>query len=361
MREIRGQKSEVSKTPALSAMLFPLGTVGTLLMAPSVLTLKSAIRNSQSAILVCALLFALGSVTEAQQTRKVARIGFLVPGSKAMFSTRVDTFRHGLADFGYVEGHNVIIEYRYGDNVDRLPDLAAELVRLKVDVIVTAGTGTRAAKQATSTIPIVFAAATDPVGTGLIDSLARPGGNITGLTNLSEDLDGKRLEVLKESFPKINRVANFWYTTSPRSEMQAVAQALGLQIQTVEVRSANDFGSAFEVVLKQDAQALSMSPSPVFITHHKPIIDFAARNRLPMIYPNRSFVDAGGLMSYGGGDSGFRRAAYFVDKILKGAKPADLPVEQPTKFELAINLKTAKQIRVTIPQSVLYRADKVIK
>jgi putative ABC transport system substrate-binding protein len=327
--------------------------------------LKSKIQNQKLVGLVAiAVTFALcGAMAEAQQTKKLPRIGFLVPGAQAAFATRVDAFRLGLREFGHVEGQNILIEYRYAERgFDQLPELAAELVHLKVDIIVTAGTGIAAAKKATAMIPIVFAAATDPVGTGLVESLARPGGNITGLTNLSEDLDGKRLELLRDTISKLSRVAHLWHTKSPKSEVPGAAQALGLKLQTVEVGSADDFDGAFQTALKERPQALIVSPSPLFISHEKRFIDFAAKNRLPSIYHYSSIVDAGALMSYGLVTGfNFRRAAYFVDKILKGAKPAEIPVEQPTKFDLVINLKTAKQIGLNLPPNVLARADRVIR
>jgi putative ABC transport system substrate-binding protein len=327
---------------ALCAMLFTLGFSG-------------------------ALLFALCLVAEAQQPAKVPRIGLLVPGSQSVFSIRTDAFRQGLRELGYVEGQNIAIEYRYVEGqTDRLPDLATELVQLKVDVIVTASIPpVLAAKKASSTIPIVFAATNDPVASGLVDSLARPGGNITGLTNLSPDLDGKRLELLKEAFPKVTRVAYLWNPDAPASGlrgMQAAASGLGVQLQSLEARSANDFDSAFEAALKERAHALITLPSPVFITHQKRIVDFATKSRLPAIYSFSDFVYSGGLMAYAPSLlENWRRAAHFVDKILKGTKPGEIPVEQPTKFELVINLKTAKQIGVTIPPNVLARADKVIR
>jgi putative ABC transport system substrate-binding protein len=303
------------------------------------------------------------SLAQAQQTKKIPRLAFLVPGSQTAFATRVEAFRQGLREFGYIEGNNIIIEYRYAERgFDQLPELAAELVHLKVDIIATAGVGTPAAKNATSTIPVVFAAATDPVGTGLVESLARPGGNITGVTNLSEDLDGKRLELLKEAVPKLSRLAHLWNPNSPKSELRSTAQGLGLKLQTLEVGSSDEFDGAFQTILRERAEALIITPSPFFITFETRIVDFAAKNRLPSINQSSSYVEAGGLMSYGlVFGFNFRRAAYFVDKILKGAKPADLPVEQPTKFELVINLKTAKQIGLTIPPNMLWRADRVIK
>jgi putative ABC transport system substrate-binding protein len=300
----------------------------------------------------------------AQQAGRVARVGILVPGSHSAFSVRIDAFRNGLRELGYVEGQNILVEYRFDDgNTDRLYDLASSLARLKVDVIVTASApGVLASRKASTTIPIIFAAATDPLASGLVASFARPGGNVTGLTNLSQELDGKRLELLKETSPKINRVAYLWNPNSPKTEMQAAAQALRLQLQTLEVPSVNEFDNAFGAALRERAQGLIISPSPVFITFHKRVIDFAAKNRLPAIYTTRDYVEAGGLMSYAHNNlENWRRAATYVDKILKGTKPADLPVEQPTKFEFVINLKTAKQIGLTIPPNVLARADKVIK
>jgi putative tryptophan/tyrosine transport system substrate-binding protein len=265
-----------------------------------------------------------------------------------------------------VEGQNIRIEYRYAEgNTDRFTDFAKELTRLQVDVIVTASTpGVRAAKKASSTTAIVFASINDPVASGLIASLARPGGNITGLTNLSPGLGGKRLESWKETVPKLVRVAHLWNPDSPGSElqMQKAVQILGLQLRSLQVRTAMDFAAAFDSILRERAQALIISPNPLINTHHELIVEFTRNNRLPAIYSNPVFVDAGGLMSYAPDiNANFRRAAYFVDRILKGTKPADLPVEQPTKFELLINLKTAKQIGLTIPPNVLARADRVLR
>jgi ABC-type uncharacterized transport system substrate-binding protein len=315
------------------------------------------------------LVVLLAVASEAQQAGKVPRIGILAPDSSAFpASAYHDSFRQGLRELGYIEGKNIFIEIRYAEGKqDRLSDIASELVKLKVDVIVTATRpGVLAAKHATSAIPIVFAAVGDPVRAGLVSSLARPGGNITGLSIIETELFGKRLELLKEAFPKITRVAYFRDATSPgtgSAEMQAAAaRALGLQLQSLEVRSAKDFDGAFEAVLKERAQALTTAASPVISTNQQRIVAFAAKNRLPALYPYSEFIEAGGLMFYGVSFSDlFRRAATYVDKILKGAKPADLPVEQPTKFEFVINLITAKQIGVTIPPNVLVRADKVIK
>jgi ABC-type uncharacterized transport system substrate-binding protein len=315
-----------------------------------------------------AFLLALSVPADAQQAGRVPRIGILAPGSSAFpTSAYHDSFRQGLRELGYIEGKNIFIEIRYAEGKqDRLSYIATELVKLKVDVIVT-GTrpGVLAAKNATSAIPIVFAAVGDPVRAGLVSSLARPGGNITGLSIIETDLFGKRLELLKETFPKITRVADFRDATSQgtgSAERQAAARALGLQLQSLEVRSAKDFDGAFEAVLKERGQALTTAASPIISANQQRIVAFAAKNRLPALYPYSEFIEAGGLMFYGVSFSDlFRRAATYVDKILKGAKPADLPVEQPTKFEFVINLITAKQIGLTIPPNVLVRADKVIK
>jgi putative ABC transport system substrate-binding protein len=309
-------------------------------------------------------LAAYGEMAEAQQPKKLPLIGILESGSPASSSERIEAFRQGLHELGYVEDQNISIGYRYAEGkTDRFADFATELVRLKVDVIVTASTpGVRAAKKASSTIPIVFASINDPVASGLVASLSRPGGNITGLTNLSPDLGGKRLELLKESFPKVTRVAHLWNPDSPGTDMRATAQVLGLQLLSLEAQSTADFDAVFEAALKERVQALITLPSPLLNTHHKRIVDFAAKNRLAAIYSNPIFVRAGGLMSYTPDlNANFRRAAIFVDKILKGAKPAELPIEQPTKFEFLINLKSAKQIGLTIPPNVLARADRVIR
>ena len=314
-------------------------------------------------------LLAAPLAAEAQPPGKVPRIGVLVVATRSFFSTRIESFRQGLRELGYVEGKNVLIEYRYAEGkLDLLPALASELVQLKVDVIVTASPpGVQAAKNATSTIPIVFAAIGDPVGGGFVASLARPGGNVTGLSILAPALSGKRLELLKEAFPKVTRVVILWNPTSSGEalsfrEMPAVAKALGVQHQSMEVRAANDFEDGFQRAKQEGAQALVTMPSPVINANRQQILEFAAKNRLPAMYAGSEFVEAGGLMSYGPNYTDqFRRAAVFVDKILKGAKPADLPVEQPTKFELIINLKTAKALGLTIPPSLLQRADQVIE
>jgi len=305
-------------------------------------------------------------VAQAQQPARIPRIGILIASTASFFSARVEAFRQRLRELGYIEGKNIVIEYRYADGkLERLPDLAAELVRLKVDVIITAGAGSSPAKKATATIPIVFAGSSDPVGTGLVSSLARPGGNITGLSNIAQDLDGKRLELLKEAFPKVARVAFLWQSPGGNralTDMEAAAKALGLKLQSLPVRSLDDFESAFARTKREGAQALITAPSPLINTQRRQVLDFAAKNRLPAMYPTSEYVEAGGLMSYAPNEADlWRRAADFVDKILKGTKPAEIPVEQPMKFEFIVNLKAAKAIGLTIPPNVLVRADKVIK
>jgi putative ABC transport system substrate-binding protein len=319
-------------------------------------------------ILVVVVQLTIVVVVEAQQPAKIPRIGILIASSASSVSTRVETFRQRLRELGYVEGKNIVIEYRYAEgNVERLADLAAELIQLKVDVIVTAGPATLAAKKVTATIPIVFTAANDPLGTGVVSSLARPGGNITGLSVMAPDLDGKRLELLKEAFPKVARVAFLWGAAGSRgqlafTDMEAAAKALGVKLQSLDVQSLDDFENAFVRAKKDGAQALITTTNPLINAQRHQVLDFAAKNRLPAIYTDSEFVEAGGLMSYAANYADlWRRAADFVDKILKGAKPADIPVEQPMKFEFLVNLKAAKQIGVMIPPNVLVRADKVIK
>jgi putative tryptophan/tyrosine transport system substrate-binding protein len=310
-----------------------------------------------------------GAVAQAQQPARIHRIGILNPSSGSVFPARVEAFRQRLRQLGYVEGKNIVIEYRYAEGKnERLPDLVAELVRLKVDIIVTTGPGaTLAAKKASGTIPIVFAGASDPVGTGIVSSLARPGGNITGLSLMAPDLDGKRLELLKEAFPKVARVAFLWRSGGPRgnlplTDMEAAAKALGLKLLSLEVRSLDDFEGAFARAKKERAQALITTTGALINTQQRRVLDFAAKNRLPAIYHYSEFVEAGGLMSYGPDNTDvWRRAADFVDKILKGAKAADLPVQQATKFEFIVNLKAAKQIGLTVPPNVLARVDRVIR
>jgi putative ABC transport system substrate-binding protein len=322
------------------------------------------------ALALSAMLSALSFPLEAQQPSKVAKIGFLVVPSKSFFANRMESFQQGLHSLGYVEGKNLVIEYRYAEGkLDRLPELAKELVSVKVDVIVTTSSlSVLAVKNATSIIPIVFAAIQDPVTDGIIDSLARPGGNVTGLSILAE-LGGKRLELLKEVAPGVTRVAFLWgpgsqRVTSPESvkATHTAAHALGLQLQSLEVRDSKDLEKAFEAALAERVQSLLTNPHPVINTHRTRIVEFATKNRLPAMYAGPEFVDAGGLMSYTPSYTDqFRRAAVYVDKILKGANPAELPVEQPMKFEFIINLKAAKQIGLTIPPNVLARADRVIR
>jgi putative ABC transport system substrate-binding protein len=308
-------------------------------------------------------------VAQAQQAARIPRIGILFGSSASSFSARIEAFRQRLRELGYVEGKNILIEYRYADGkLERLPDLAAELVRLKVDVIFTGGGPTiLAAKQASPTMPIVFAGAADPVGSGIVSSLARPGGNITGLSVMAPDLDGKRLELLKEAFPKVARVAFLWQPgnvrgNDPLTDMEAAAKALGLKLQSLPVRGLDDFESAFARAKRDGAQALITTTGPLFNTQQRQVLDFAAKNRLPAMYASNEFVEAGGLMSYTPNYTDlYRRAADFVDKILKGTKPAEIPVEQPMKFEFVISLIAAKQIGVTIPPNVLVRATKVIR
>ena len=316
---------------------------------------------------VMAFMLALcGAVAQAQQVKKIPRIGFLVPGSAASYSVRIEAFRRGLRDLGHVEGKDIAIEYRYADGkLERLPDFAAELIRLKSDLIVVVGTDTTAAaKNATKEIPIVMTNAGDPVRAGFVASLARPGGNITGLASNPSGLYGKRLELLKEALPKLTRVGILTDPEAPASaaafkETQAAAQALGLKLQLLEVRTADDIEEAFRAATRGRADALMVLNSSFANFHQKRIAELAVKSRLPAMYNTE---DAGFFMSYEVNRLDlFRRAATFVDKILKGAKPADLPVEQPMKFELIINLKAAKQIGLTIPPNVLARADKVIK
>jgi len=318
---------------------------------------------------VVVALMMCGARAAAQQPVRIHRIGILSTVSGSVFSARVEAFRQRLRELGYVEGKNVFIEYRYADGKpERLPDLAAELVGLKVDVIVTIGpVATLAAKKASGTIPIVFAGASDPVGTGLVSSLAQPGGNITGLSLMVPDLDGKRLELLKEAFPSVARMAFLWNPSGSRGNpaftvMEAAAKALGLKLLSLEVRSLDDFEGAFARAKKERAQALITTTGGLINTQQRRVLDFAAKNRLPAIYHYSEFVEAGGMMSYGPDNTDvLRRAAEFVDKILKGTKPADMPVEQATKFEFVVNMNAAKQIGLTIPQNVLARADRVIK
>jgi putative ABC transport system substrate-binding protein len=329
-------------------------------------------KRKSTVLTLCALLFALSSSAEAQQPKKVPRIGYLLAGDPTSESTRFESIRLALRERGYIEGQNIAIEYRYAEGkLDRLPELAAELVRLKVDVIVVAGgtTDIRAAKNATKTIPIIMVGAgRDPVEAGLVKSLARPGGNVTGITNLSRELGGKRLELLKEAVPKVARVAVLYQPALPGSlrEVKEVlpvaARALRLTIQPWEVRAADGLEKVFDALSKERPDGLYLTGGPVMNANQKRTVGFALKSRLPSVYNRREDVEAGGLIYYGADQAdSYRRVAFYVDRILKGAKPADLPVEQPTKFELVINLKTAKQIGVTIPPEVLARATKLIK
>jgi putative tryptophan/tyrosine transport system substrate-binding protein len=320
-------------------------------------------------VLLVGLTLASVHLVEAQQTKKVPHIGVISPAFPSAAAPFIEAFREGLHDLGYIEGKNIVIEYRYAEGKeDRLPALAAELVHLKVDVIVAGGgNASLAAKNATKNIPIVVASASDPVGTGLVASLARPGGNITGSTLINPDLSGKRLELLKEAIPRLSQVAVLVYRDNPAAtlmlkETETAGQSLGLQLQILEVRNTDELENAFGVVKKGHSEAINVLSSAFFGGERKKIVDLASRTRLPTMYFDKQFVESGGLMSYGANVADlFRRAANYVDKILKGAKPADLPVEQPTKFEFVINLKAAKQIGLTIPPNVLARADKVIK
>jgi putative ABC transport system substrate-binding protein len=315
------------------------------------------------ALVLYAMLYTISGEVVAQESGKLHRIGFLIAPTPSFFSARLDAFRQGLRDLGYVEGKNIAIEARYADGrPDRLGALAAELVGLDVSVIVASGPGGLAAKKATRTIPIVFVAVQDPVATGVVDSLAVPGGNVTGLSTLAPELGGKRLEILKGAFPKISHVAFIRGTALTAKDTEAAAQALGIRLQSLQVRNSQDLDSAFNSAIKERVQGLLTSAGSLFNTHQDRIVEFAATNRLPAMYASPEFTDGGGLMSYAPNYPAlFRRAATYVDKIIKGAKPAELPVEQPTKFELVINLKTAKQIGLTIPPNVLARADRVIK
>ena len=313
------------------------------------------------------MLFALSLNAQAQQPAKVWRIGYVTSGGAP---SSIEPLRQRLRDLGYIEGKNIVIEFRSAEaRTDRIPGLVAELVQLKVDVFVLPGlTAIRAAKQATKTIPIVMVANFDPVETGIVDSLARPGGNITGLSTLQRELSGKRLELLKEAVPKMSRVGVLWDQSTPgpvmsSKEYETVARAFKIALQSLEVRGPNpDFEGVFQAAAKGRASALITISNALVNRHTKRIADLAIKHRLPSMFETDDWVDAGGLISYAADDAEkYKRAAYYVDRILKGTKPADLPVEQPMKFELVINLKTAKQIGVTIPQWTLIKADRVIK
>jgi putative ABC transport system substrate-binding protein len=329
---------------------------------------SSIVRKSFVGFALCTLLFALSLSAEAQQPKKIARIGYLFASTPAATARNSEAFRQGMLELGHVEGKTFVLELRYAEGrAERFPEVARELVGLKLDLIVAASDVTIAAvKRETKTIPIVMATSNDPVATGLVASLARPGGNVTGLSLISPELSGKRLELLREVVPGLSRVAFLWNpdvrgAVLDYRETESAASSLGLQLQSVEVVRVEDLDRAFSLV--KSAQALIVPPSnPVAFGNREQIASFLQKNKLPSVYAQREYVDAGGLMSYGPSIPDMhRRAATYVDKILKGRKPADLPVEQPRKFELVINLKTAKQLGLTIPSNVLAQADKVIK
>ena len=331
---------------------------------------KSEISSRWSVVIaLCAMLFALCGPADAQQSKKVSRIGYLGANPRSTSTARVEAFRQGLRELGYIEGKNINIEWRFADtNPDRLRTLVAELVRLPVETIVTAGPASnRAAKQATATIPIVMGFDDDPVGSGYAASLARPGGNVTGLSTLAPEITGKQLELLREIVPKLSRLAVLGNATQPGNpqalrEITIAADAVRVQLQYLEVRSVKDIEKAFGDASKEHADGVLLLASPVLFSQRRQIADLAVRARLPTISGRPEYTEDGGLLSYGANYTDlFRRAATYVDKILKGTKPADLAIEQPTKFELVINLKTAKQINLTIPPNVLARADKVIR
>ncbi|MBI4489616.1 MAG: ABC transporter substrate-binding protein [Deltaproteobacteria bacterium] len=332
---------------------------------------KSEIQNLKWAGILAIIFSLVGCVgmAEAQQPAKVRRIGFLGNSNPTLEANLVGPFREGLRELGYIEGQNILIEYRWAEGkYERFPELIGELVHLKVEVIVTAGTpASLAVKKATTSIPLVMIAVGDPIGTGLVASLARPGGNITGLTSIAADLEGKRLELLREVIPRLSHVAVFWNPASPfqvvaEKEVQAAAQVLRMKVLSLGVQAQEQFDNAFATIRRERPGALNVLADRLFLHNRARIMDFATQNRLPGVHAYVELVEAGGLMSYGPSYAGMhRRAATYVDKILKGTKPADLPVEQPMRFELIINLKTAKQIGLTIPPNVLARADKVIK
>jgi len=327
----------------------------------------SVVRKSVFAL--CVMLFALCTAAGAQQPTQVQRIGYLSGVSLSAVAARIEAFRQGLRELGYVEGKNIVIEWREANgNFDRFRELANELVRLKVDVIVSSGPAvTRVAREATSTIPIVMAQDTDPVGSGFVVSLAKPGGNITGLATLAPEMGGKQLELLKEIVPRLSRVAVIGNSTNPGDaqalrETVLAAGSVEVYLRYLDILDPKDIETAFRAATKGRADGLLVLGNPILNAHRKQIVDLAVKHRLPATYARPEFIDAGGLMYYGTNYNDlFRRAAGYVDKILKGAKPADLPIAQPTKFEFIVNLKTAKQIGLTIPPKVLARADRVIK
>jgi putative ABC transport system substrate-binding protein len=309
------------------------------------------------------------SFANAQQPAKIFKIGFLTSGSAPSSTNRLEVIQRGLRELGYIEGKNIAFEERYGeDKFDRLRGLVDELIGLKVDVLLVQSTpAALAAKNATRTVPIIFAGVSDPVEAGLVDSLARPGGNLTGFTNIAPALAGKRLELLKEAIPKLSRVAVLWDPQAPGSrqqwkEIQLPGRELGLQLHSLEVSNPDKYDSAFKEAMKARSAALAVTQNPLATSNREKVAGLAIKHRLPGIYPQDEFVTSGGLMSYGPDISEpYRRAAIFVDKILKSAKPADLPVEQPTKFELVVNMRTAKALGIKIPQSMLGRLDRVIE
>ena len=323
----------------------------------------------KTVLLLISFILASVHLAEAQQSGKIPRLGFLSILPAQANATRVQAFRQALSDLGYVEGQNIALEWRYADGkIDQLPQLAAELVRLRVDVIITGGpAATYPAMKATKTIPIVMAFDTDPVGSGLVASLARPGGNVTGLSSLSPDISGKQVELLKEIVPQLSRIAVFGDlnrrdTGQALKEAELAAGMFGIKLKYLDIRVPKDIETAFETASKERADAVLLLPSPFTLSHRRQAVEFASTSRLPTIYWATEFVEAGGLMTYSVNFTDlFRRAATYVNKILKGAKPRDLPIEQATKFELVINLQAAKQIGLTIPPNVLARADKVIK
>jgi putative ABC transport system substrate-binding protein len=326
-------------------------------------------KASAPSILVAMTLLTVGVIAEAQQPKKVPRIGYLAGASHAAIAFRLEAFRQGLRELGYLEGKNIGIEYRYSEgNFRRQKELAFELARANVDVIVTSGpASTRAAKEATATIPIIMTFDSDPVGSGSVASLARPGGNITGLSTLAPEISGKQLELLKEIVPKLSRVAVIGSSANPGNAqvlkgMEAAAQVFSVKLQNLDILDPKELETVFRAALNERVDAVVALAGTVIIAQRAQIAELAIKSRLPAIYERREYVEAGGLMSYGVSITDLdRRAATYVDKILKGAKPADLPVEQPKKFEFIINLKAAKQIGLTIPPNVLARADKVIK
>jgi putative ABC transport system substrate-binding protein len=325
--------------------------------------------NSKVVLLIVTIVLTTAALGSAQQPKKVARIGFLGNSTPELEANLVGPFREGLRELGYIEKKNIFIEYRWIEGkYERLLTLINELLSLPVDLIVTAGTpASLAVKKATDSVPLVMIAVGDPVGTGLIKSLHHPGGNATGVTSIASDLEGKRLELLREVVPKVNSVAALWNPVSPfqvvsEKELQAAAQGLRIRILSLPVKSPEDIEAAFGIMGKERPEALMVLADRFFLHHRARIMEFAVQNRLPGVHAYQELVETGGLMSYGPSYAEMhRRAAYFVDRILKGTKPADLPVERPTRFELMINLKTAKQIGLTIPPTVLARANKVIK